>query len=95
VLNNLKAQHENAGLRVIAIDVNGEARSATQAVKELGIDFPLLLDERQQVSRTYDLPRLPVTLLIDREGTVRFVQQGATGEDIVKLTAEVAAVVAQ
>ena len=94
-LNELRARHESAGLRVLAVDVKGEARSASNTAKELHLELPLLLDEHQQVSRTYDLPRLPVTLLIDREGTVRFVQQGATSEVIARLTDEVAAVIAE
>ena len=36
----------------------------------------LMLDERKEVSRAYDVGSMPLTVLIDREGVVRYVSEG-------------------
>jgi peroxiredoxin len=95
VLNELNEQHKSSGLRVLSVDVDGEPDAAAKLAQELSLNFPLLLDAGQQVSRAYDLKRLPLTLLIDREGVVRLVQQGATGESPERLVAEVAAMLGE
>ena len=45
-------------------------------VEELGVNFPVLFDDRKEVSRMYDVDAMPVTVLVDREGNVRYVHQG-------------------
>ena len=45
-------------------------------IEELGVNFPVLFDERKEVSQLYDVQAMPVTVLIDREGTVRHVHHG-------------------
>ena len=45
-------------------------------IDELGVNFPVLFDSRKEVSKMYDVDAMPVTVLVDREGNVRFVHQG-------------------
>lgn len=62
--------------------MDGDRGEAAATATELGLGFPILLDERQDASRAWDLSRLPATLVIDREGVVRYYHQGfddATG----------------
>ncbi|MBT8423158.1 MAG: TlpA family protein disulfide reductase [Gammaproteobacteria bacterium] len=92
-LDTLSRQHQADGLRVFAVDVDGE-HGAHLAAKA-GLSYPVLLDIRSEVSKTYDLKRLPVTVLIDREGTVRFVQNGFKGEAERQLRAEVTALLSE
>jgi hypothetical protein len=40
-----------------------------------------MFDTDQAASKLYDLPTLPVTLLIDRRGQLRFVHQGYKAGD--------------
>ena len=39
-------------------------------------EFPVLLDTDKKVSRLYDLSTMPSTVLIDRDGRVRYVHRG-------------------
>ncbi len=95
LLNELQARHASADIQVLAVDVEGDPEHVRELLAEQTIDFPLLLDARQQVSRDYDLARLPVTLVIDRAGTVHSVRQGAKAETARQLQADVAALLAQ
>ena len=38
--------------------------------------FPVLLDTDKKVSRLYDLATMPSTVLVDRDGRVRYVHRG-------------------
>ena len=69
--------------------MNGDAKQASNVAAELGLSFPILLDTLQTVSRQYDPRQLPVTFLIDREGTVRFVNKGFRDNSSTELSAAV------
>ena len=88
-LEELNRQHRSSGLRVFTIDVDG--RNGAQLAKEVDPGYPVLLDIKSRVSKAYDLSRLPITVVIDREGTVRFVQKGFKGTAEQQLQAEVLA----
>jgi len=95
LLNELTAQHADADLQVLAVDVDGKAGEARELSSGIALQYPLLLDTRQRVSRLYDLKRLPYTVVIDREGKVRHVHSGLKGDAAAELRREVAALVAE
>ena len=45
-------------------------------IDELGVNFPVLFDARKEVSELYEVEAMPVTVLVDREGNVRYVHHG-------------------
>ena len=45
-------------------------------ISELGVSFPVLFDSRKEVSKLYDVDAMPVTVLVDREGNVRYIHEG-------------------
>ena len=40
------------------------------------VSYPVLFDARKDVSRAYQASTMPLTVLIDREGVVRYVSEG-------------------
>jgi len=42
----------------------------------LGVSFTVLFDSRKEVSKLYEVEAMPVTVIIDREGTVRYIHHG-------------------
>lgn len=88
-LNTLNQQHAADGLRVLTVDVDG--KHGEHLAADANLSYPVLLDVKSRVSKSYDLSRLPITVLIDREGTVRFVQKGFKDDAGQQLRAEVAA----
>jgi peroxiredoxin len=71
---------------VLGVNLEGDDARAASVAQSLGLDFPTLLDARQSVGRLYDVDRLPLTLLLDRDGVVRgaWSQQGISGEEIAR-----------
>ena len=45
-------------------------------IEELGVNFPVLFDSSKEVSKLYEVEAMPVTVLVDREGNVRYVHHG-------------------
>ncbi|SPJ17608.1 Peroxiredoxin-like protein (fragment) [Burkholderiales bacterium] len=50
--------------------------NAVGVSSKLGVQFPVLFDKDQRVSRLYDLSTMPSTVLIDRDGRVRYIHLG-------------------
>ncbi len=63
------------GLRVYGVEVTGDARAGLRFAREMRVTFPLLLDPKNTVSRRYRVDDLPLTLLIDRNGRIRYVMR--------------------
>jgi peroxiredoxin len=76
LLDQLYARYHRVGFHLLAVNIDDDSRRAMDMVQELGVSFPVLFDERKDVSKLYDVDAMPVTILIDREGVVRFVHQG-------------------
>lgn len=70
-LNELPSQVGNTGPVVLGVNLEGDATRAAEVAASLGLDYPTLVDEHQAVGRLYDVERLPLTLLLDRDGVVR------------------------
>ena len=56
---------------VISVNIEGDPDRAVSVARSLGIGYATLIDDRQSVGRLYDVSRLPLTLLLDRDGVVR------------------------
>ena len=73
-LDKSLATYRSAGLQVYGINVDDDQTRAIEFVHGgQTLSFALLLDPQKTVSRTYSVDNLPMTLLIDRNGTVRYV----------------------
>jgi len=75
-LDQLYQKYRLAGLTLLSVNLDESAARAAEMVRALKISYPVLMDERKQVSRAYRIDTLPVTVLVDREGVVRYVGAG-------------------
>jgi len=73
-LDRSLATYRSAGLQIYGINVDDDQTRAIEFVHGgQNLSFALLLDPQKSVSRTYAVDNLPMTLLIDRNGIVRYV----------------------
>jgi peroxiredoxin len=61
---------------VIGVNLDGTLDRAAGVAQSLRLQSPTLVDSQQAVARTYDVAKLPLTLLIDADGTVRAAWSG-------------------
>ncbi|HYL00994.1 MAG TPA: TlpA disulfide reductase family protein [Steroidobacteraceae bacterium] len=70
-LNRSLATYRSAGLAVYGVGVDDVQARAIEYARGLPLAFPMLLDPDKAVGRAYQVDNLPMTVLIDRGGTVR------------------------
>ncbi len=68
-LNNL---YKNEGLEVIAINVQEGADKVNKFITKYEIPFPVLLDEKAEIAKEYNLVGFPFNLVIDGNGEIRY-----------------------
>lgn len=71
-LNRSLATYRSAGLTVYGVGVDDDPVQSREFARTAGVAFALLLDPAKSVSRSYQVDNLPMTVLIDRNGTVRY-----------------------
>ena len=76
LLNRLHEQYRKAGFTLLGVSVDDKPQAAQDMARQLGVGFPVLFDTDKQVSRRYDVDAMPSTLLIDRDGKVRYIHRG-------------------
>lgn len=74
-LEKLHATYRSAGLVLLGVSVDEDAGRVAKFVRTLKVTYPVLLDGDKSVAPAYQLSQLPMTVLIDRAGTVRYVHQ--------------------
>jgi peroxiredoxin len=75
-LNRLYEKYRGSGFVLLGVNVDEDTRSAVGVASKLGVKFPVLPDNDKTVSRLYDLRAMPSTVLIDRDGRVRYLHRG-------------------
>jgi peroxiredoxin len=75
-LNRLYDKYKSSGFTLLGVNIDDDPRTAASTAARMGLRFPVLLDADKAVSRLYDLGSMPATVLIDRDGKVRFLHRG-------------------
>jgi peroxiredoxin len=78
-LSRSLATYRSAGLAVYGVGVDDDPARALDFAHSAAVGFALLLDPAKAVSREYQVHNLPMTVLIDRNGTVRYVLRDYSG----------------
>jgi len=71
-LDGLYAKYQRAGLVLLGIDIDDSADQTRAMARSLGLTFPVLIDEEKIVSSLYKVKSMPLIILVDRAGQIRF-----------------------
>ena len=75
-LEALHRRYADLGFTLLGVNVEEDSSGADRFLAETPVSFPILFDPRSQVSKLYDVIAMPSTVLIDREGNMRFIHHG-------------------
>jgi len=75
-LSKLYDKYRGSGFVLMGVNVDDDVRNATDVAAKLAVSFPVLLDTDKAVSKLYDLTTMPSTVLVDRDGKVRYLHRG-------------------
>jgi peroxiredoxin len=71
-LDKINTTYRRAGLVVLGISIDEDLRHAQEFADSMKVSYPIMFDTGSDVGRDYQLAKMPVTLLVDRSGVVRF-----------------------
>lgn len=69
-LNDIYARYSKKGVVVVGVDVWDKIEKHAQAVSDLGIQYPQLIDTTRNASTQYGFNAIPQIILIDADGTI-------------------------
>ena len=76
LLNDLHNKYEALGFTVLGVNVEEQSDNARGFINDFPVDFPILLDDRNQVSKMYNVIAMPTTVVVDRDGNMRYLHKG-------------------
>ncbi len=69
-------------LSILSVNVDSDSSAARRVVTDQGFEFPVLFDVDKSVIRLYDPDKLPMIVMVDPHGTVRYIHEGyRTGDE--------------
>jgi len=76
-LQALYAKYNALGFALVGVNVENNPDGAKKWLEDNGpVTFPILLDTKNEVSKLYRVDTMPSTVLIAKDGTMRFVHHG-------------------
>ncbi len=71
-LDRINSTYGRAGLVVLGVSVDEDMRRAREFAGAMSVSYPILFDTGSDIGKDYLLQKMPVTILLDREGIVRY-----------------------
>jgi peroxiredoxin len=75
-LSRINDTYERAGLVVLGISIDDDLRRAHEFVDSMKVSYPVMFDPGSDIGHDYQLGKLPMTILVDRSGVVRYAHLG-------------------
>lgn len=76
LLEQIHAKYAPLGFAMLGVNVEEDTRMMDVFLKDVPVKFPILLDPANGVSKLYNVSAMPSTVIVDRQGNVRFIHQG-------------------
>ncbi len=75
-LNRINTTYQRAGLVILGISVDEDFRRAHEFADSMKVSYPMMFDTGEVLGRDYQLGKMPMTILVDRSGVVRYSHLG-------------------
>ena len=76
VLSELHDRYRALGFTVLGVNVEADTAKAKKLLKDMPVRFPVVFDSDSVVSKQYDVVAMPSTVLVDRDGNMRYLHKG-------------------
>jgi peroxiredoxin len=85
-LNRINTTYQRAGLVVLGISIDEDLRRSREFAGSMKVSYPIMFDTGSDIGRDYLLQKMPMTILVDRSGVVRYSHVGfKRGDDRIYL----------
>lgn len=76
ILDDLYKRYSKLGFTLIGVNVEQDSSKANAYLKDIPVSFPILYDTANQTSKLYNVNAMPTTVMVDRNGNMRFIHHG-------------------
>ncbi len=76
LLDQIYQRYKGLGFTLLAVNVEEDSTLADRWLADMPVTFPVLLDRANAVSRLYDVTAMPSTVIVDRQGRIRYIHHG-------------------
>lgn len=94
-LNLINTANQSNRVSILSVNVDRDNRAATRMIAAQNFSFPVLFDADKAVVRLYDPSRLPMTVVVDPHGTIRYIHAGFKRDDEALYSLELAKLLAE
>ncbi len=71
-LEQINSTYERAGLVILGVSIDEDLAHAREFAASMRVSYPMLFDTADATGTRYGIEKLPMTLLIDRGGVIRY-----------------------
>jgi peroxiredoxin len=75
-LDRINTTYSRAGLVVLGVSIDEDLDRAREFAGAMKVSYPIVFDTGSNISRDYLLQQMPMTILVDRAGVVRYSNVG-------------------
>jgi peroxiredoxin len=75
-LDRINTTYSRAGLVVLGVSVDEDIDRAREFAAAMKVSYPMMFDTGSNLGRDYLLQKMPMTILVDRAGVVRYTNVG-------------------
>ncbi len=76
LLEELYTRYQPLGFTILGVNVEEDSSQALAMLEDIPVSFPVLLDTQSSVSKLYNVVAMPTSILIDRDGNMRYLHHG-------------------
>lgn len=76
LLEELYKKYKGLGFTLLGVNVEEDSSKAVSLLRNIKVSFPILFDNKNKVSKMYKVAAMPTTIIIDRNGNMRYLHKG-------------------
>lgn len=72
----IQAKYEDLGFTILGVNVEEDPTKANEMLAKKPVNFPILYDTENKVTKLFRVDAMPSTVLVDRDGNMRYLHKG-------------------
>jgi thiol-disulfide isomerase/thioredoxin len=76
LLEEMYKKYSDLGFVLLGVNVEEDSSKATELLRDIPVSFPILYDNKNDVTKLYKVVAMPSTVMVDRDGNMRYLHRG-------------------
>ena len=76
LLEAMYKKYKKLGFVILGVNVEQDSSKANAYLSDVSVSFPILYDNNNTASKLYNVSAMPTTVIIDRNGNMRYLHKG-------------------